>query len=87
MTCGPFMVNSPISPGVTSRVPDRKYGELVCAWIVPAVGGPPNIEELKSFCREQLSGYKVPREFRVCDALPENFLGKVRRIELRKRAA
>ena len=68
-------------------VPDRKYGELVCAWIVPATGGPPNIEELKSFCREQLSGYKVPREFRVCDALPENFLGKVRRIELRRRAA
>jgi long-chain acyl-CoA synthetase len=68
-------------------VPDRKYGELVCAWIVPAVGGPPNLEELKSFCRDKLSGYKVPRKFRVCDALPENFLGKVRRIELRKRAA
>jgi len=68
-------------------VPDRKYGELVCAWIVPVVGCPPNIDELKLLCREQLSGYKVPREFRVCDALPENFLGKVRRIELRKRAA
>jgi long-chain acyl-CoA synthetase len=68
-------------------VPDRKYGELVCAWIVPAVGGPPNLDELKSFCRERLSGYKVPREFRVCDALPENFLGKVRRIDLRNRAA
>lgn len=68
-------------------VPDRKYGELVCAWVVPSLGGPPNLEELKSFCRERLSGYKVPREFRVCDALPENFLGKVRRIDLRKRAA
>lgn len=68
-------------------VPDRKYGELVCAWVVPSVGGPPNLEELKSFCREKLSGYKVPREFRVCDALPENFLGKVRRIDLRNRAA
>ncbi|MDA0808332.1 MAG: AMP-binding protein [Planctomycetota bacterium] len=68
-------------------VPDRKYGELVCAWVVPSVGGPPNLEELKSFCRERLSGYKVPREFRVCDALPENFLGKVRRIDLRNRAA
>lgn len=68
-------------------VPDRKYGELVCAWVVPSVGGPPNLEELKSFCRERLSGYKLPREFRVCDALPENFLGKVRRIDLRNRAA
>ncbi|MDA1161673.1 MAG: AMP-binding protein [Planctomycetota bacterium] len=68
-------------------VPDRKYGELVCAWIVPAAGCSPVIEDLKSFCREKLSGYKVPREFRMCDALPENFLGKVRRIDLRKRAA
>ncbi len=68
-------------------VPDRKYGELVCAWIVPSLEGPPNLDELKSFCRERLSGYKVPREFRVCDALPENFLGKVRRIDLRNRAA
>ena len=67
--------------------PDRKYGELVCAWVVPASRHSPNLDELKSFCREKLSGYKVPREFRVCDALPENFLGKVRRIELRKRAA
>ncbi len=67
--------------------PDRKYGELVCAWIVPASGCVPDLDELKLFCREKLSGYKVPREFRVCDALPENFLGKVRRIELRKRAA
>lgn len=68
-------------------VPDRKYGELVCAWIVPAIDSAPRIEELKAFCREKLSGYKVPREFRMCEALPENFLGKVRRIELRNRAA
>ncbi|NQV26986.1 MAG: AMP-binding protein [Rhodopirellula sp.] len=68
-------------------VPDRKYGELVCAWVVPSQGRPPNLEELKAFCRERLSGYKVPREFRICDALPENFLGKVRRVDLRKRAA
>ena len=68
-------------------VPDRKYGELVCAWVVPQAGRSTDLDELKKFCREKLSGYKVPREFRVCDALPENFLGKVRRIELRKRAA
>lgn len=68
-------------------VPDRKYGELVCAWVVPAGRQNVDLNELKAFCKEELSGYKVPREFRVCDALPENFLGKVRRIDLRKRAA
>jgi acyl-coenzyme A synthetase/AMP-(fatty) acid ligase len=34
-----------------------------------------------------MSAYKVPREFHECRELPQNFLGKVRRIELRNRAA
>jgi long-chain acyl-CoA synthetase len=68
-------------------VPDAKYGELVCAWIVPAGSGALDVSELKAFCKEQMSGYKVPKQFRLCDDLPENFLGKIRRIELRQRAA
>jgi long-chain acyl-CoA synthetase len=68
-------------------VPDSKYGELVCAWVVPAKGGPLDVSELKAFCKDNMSGYKVPKQFRLCDSLPENFLGKIRRVELRKRAA
>ena len=68
-------------------VPDAKYGELVCAWIVPVGNAPLDVSELKAFCKEHMSGYKVPKQFRLCDDLPENFLGKIRRIELRQRAA
>ena len=68
-------------------VEDRHYGEKVCAWVVPAKGSAFNADELKAYCRELMSGYKVPREFHECRELPENFLGKVRRIELREKAA
>jgi long-chain acyl-CoA synthetase len=66
---------------------DRRYGEKVCAWVVPAKGCRIDADELRSYCREQMSAYKVPREFHECRELPQNFLGKVRRIELRNRAA
>ena len=68
-------------------LPDAKYGELVCAWVVPARSGSLDVIELKAFCKDNMSGYKVPKQFRLCDDLPENFLGKIRRVELRKRAS
>ena len=66
---------------------DRKYGEKVCAWIVPARRHSVDSDVLRAFCRELMSGYKVPREFHQCTELPESFLGKLRRVELRRKAA
>ncbi len=68
-------------------LPDAKYGELVCVWVVIKPGQKFDPEVMKAFCRHELAAYKVPREFRQCESLPENFLGKVRRVELRNRAA
>ncbi|MBI1310437.1 AMP-binding protein [bacterium] len=68
-------------------VEDRHYGEKVCAWVVPAKGCRVDFDVLRNFCRAQMSGYKVPREFHECRELPESFLGKVRRVELRQKSA
>lgn len=38
--------------------------------------------ELKAWCRDQLAGYKSPREIHFVDALPRNPTGKVQRREL-----
>jgi long-chain acyl-CoA synthetase len=38
---------------------------------------------LRSWCRERLAGYKVPREVRVIAALPRNATGKILRRELK----
>ncbi len=66
-----------------SRVFGRDHahlGEIPVAEIVPTdLAAPPNRRELTLHCRAALPGYKVPREFRVVDALPRTETGKLRR--------
>lgn len=68
--------------GVTSRnCPTR--GEEIVAFVQPEEGATPEPATLKSWCRERLVGYKVPREIRVIDSLPRNPTGKIMRRELK----
>lgn len=64
---------------------DREDGsETVCAAVVLEKGSLDDAlsNELKEFCREKLTRYKVPREFEQFDELPADQLGKVRRGEV-----
>lgn len=63
---------------------DAKWGQRVIAYVTPAPGQAIDVEQLRAHCRASLAAYKAPREFRVCEALPVSFLGKVRRAELRQ---
>jgi len=63
--------------------PDREYGEIVVAYIVPARGAVPEPDVLEAHCRVQLAGYKVPKNFEIVDELPRGLTGKVRRRVLR----
>jgi acyl-CoA synthetase (AMP-forming)/AMP-acid ligase II len=63
--------------------PDERWNETPVAYVV-ARGTPPDSDELTSFCRERLSGYKVPKGFRFVQALPRNPSGKVLKRELRE---
>ena len=62
-------------------VPDEKSGEVVKAFVVLKKDA--SDDDLKAFCREQLTGYKVPRQFERREALPKTNVGKVLRRELR----
>jgi long-chain acyl-CoA synthetase len=42
------------------------------------------VEELRSFCKEKLAGYKVPRQIEFRESLPKTMVGKVLRRELIK---
>ena len=58
-------------------------GEDIGAWIVLAPdAGRPTDDELRSFCAERLSDYKVPRRLTFVDDLPRNATGKVVKAEL-----
>jgi len=65
-------------------VPDDKYGEEVMAWIKLADGASVTEEEIKSFCKNKIAYYKIPRYFKFTDAFPMTVTGKVRKMQMRE---
>jgi acyl-CoA synthetase (AMP-forming)/AMP-acid ligase II len=65
-------------------IADDKWGETPKAYIVIQNGATITPEEIASFCRTKLAGYKVPRHIEIIEALPRNPTGKVLKQELRK---
>lgn len=64
-------------------VPDRRLGETLAAFIVPTdPAHPPRPEELASFARVTLAGFKIPHYWYSVDELPLNSAGKVVRAQL-----
>jgi long-chain acyl-CoA synthetase len=63
-------------------IPDAQSGETVVAYVV-ARDGTLTAEELRAFCRENLTGYKIPRRIEFREALPKSNVGKVLRRALR----
>ncbi len=76
-------------PGVQAAAvvgrPDPEWGESVVAFVVPAAGPEPSVEELDRTCIERIARYKRPKEYHVVEALPTNNYGKVLKRELRRR--
>ena len=66
-------------------LPDEVWGEAVCAIIVPKEGAVIEEQELRSFCRQKLAGYKVPRRIFIEEQLPRNASGKVLKYQLRQK--
>jgi acyl-CoA synthetase (AMP-forming)/AMP-acid ligase II len=57
-------------------VPDERYGQAVTAVVQPREGATPDLEELRTFLRTSLSGYKLPRSMTVVDEIPRHATGK-----------
>ncbi len=65
-------------------VPDEKYGEEICAWIVVRPGCTLDQSSLRDFCRGQIAHYKVPRHFRFVDGFPMTVTGKAQKFLMRQ---
>ncbi|HYF55712.1 MAG TPA: AMP-binding protein, partial [Salinarimonas sp.] len=63
-------------------LPDDHSGEAVVAYVVPRDGGV-SPDELREYCRANLTAYKVPRRIEIRDSLPKTPVGKVLRRTLR----
>jgi acyl-CoA synthetase (AMP-forming)/AMP-acid ligase II len=64
-------------------VPDEKWGEAVCAVVVPSAGASPSLEALQEGVRRRLARYKVPRRLVLVTELPVLASGKVDKKRLR----
>ncbi|RAS01233.1 AMP-binding protein [Cupriavidus alkaliphilus] len=64
-------------------VPDPRYGEEVCAWIVLKPGESATEDEIRAFCRDQIAHYKIPRYIRFVDEMPLTVTGKVQKFVMR----
>jgi non-ribosomal peptide synthetase component E (peptide arylation enzyme) len=65
-------------------MPDDRYGECVCAVIVPREGAMPALESLATHCLEAgLARFKLPAQCVVVHDMPMTASGKVRKRELR----
>ncbi|PBB42743.1 AMP-binding protein [Mesorhizobium sp. WSM3866] len=65
-------------------IPDDKYGEEICAWIVLKPGQIATAEEIKAFCSGQIAHYKVPRYIRFRTELPMTVTGKPQKFLMRE---
>jgi acyl-CoA synthetase (AMP-forming)/AMP-acid ligase II len=71
-----------ISEAAVIGVDDEKFGQRLKAFIVPKDGSKVSEDEAKKYVKDNLAGFKVPREVELIDELPRNATGKVLKREL-----
>lgn len=65
-------------------VPDTKYGEEICAWIIAKAGVTLDEEAVRKFCQDRISHYKIPRHIRFVESFPSTVTGKVQKFAMRE---
>ncbi|GAP54380.1 2-succinylbenzoate--CoA ligase [Arthrobacter sp. Hiyo6] len=63
----------------------ERGGEMVVAAVELAAGASLNEEDLRTYCREHLAGYKVPKRIVAIEDMPRSMLGKILRKQVRER--
>ncbi|GAA3995237.1 AMP-binding protein [Comamonas faecalis] len=64
-------------------VPDAKYGEELCAWIIAKPGTNPTEQDIRDFCKGQIAHHKVPRYIRFVAEFPMTVTGKIQKFRIR----
>ncbi len=65
-------------------VPDAFFGEELVAVVIPQVGEQLNEEELRDYCKGQISHQKIPRYIQFVESYPLTASGKVQKFVLRE---
>jgi fatty-acyl-CoA synthase len=65
--------------------PDEKWGETPCAFVTLKQGMEADTDEIITFCKENLAGFKVPRTI-IFGPLPKTATGKIQKFALREQS-
>jgi fatty-acyl-CoA synthase len=65
-------------------VPDDKYGEAVCGWVITKSDDPITESQLREFCRNQIAHFKVPQHIRFKEEVPLTVTGKPQKFLMRE---
>jgi len=65
-------------------IPDKQYGEQLCAWIIPKDGERLSEEDIILFCSSEIAHYKIPRTIRFVESFPMTVTGKIQKFIMRK---
>ncbi len=63
-------------------VPEQKMGEEVCAWIQVEDGESMTEDDVKSFCKGQITHFKIPKHIRFVDEYPMTVTGKIQKFKM-----
>lgn len=80
---GSLLNHQDIAECAVIGVADDTWGEAVAAFVVLKAGSMLSYEELKVWCADKMSAYKIPRVLHVVKQLPRNAMGKVTKPALR----
>ena len=67
-------------------VPDQRYGEEACAYIILKKGEDSTIEEMREYGNSNMAKHKVPRYFIFVNEFPMNAAGKILKYKMREDA-
>ncbi|WOP15154.1 AMP-binding protein [Ottowia sp. SB7-C50] len=65
-------------------VPDQRFGEELCAWIVVKPGHTLTEDEVRDFCKGKIAHYKVPKYLRFVTEFPMTVTGKIQKFKIRE---
>jgi fatty-acyl-CoA synthase len=67
-------------------VPDERYGEELCAWVVLHAGAQLSDQDVREYCRGQIAHYKIPRYVRFVESFPMTVTGKIQKYKMREQS-
>ena len=82
-----YLTNPKVRDVQVVGVPDERYGEECCAWVILHKGETADENEMKEFGYASIARHKVPRYFMFVNEFPMNAAGKILKYKMRDESA